>query len=204
MPEYSVFLSYSHDDLEVVSGLTPLLQIQRRDLIFLDKTALKPGQKWEEVLLNALDESKAVVVFWCHHSSCSAYVRKEFERAYAQQKEIIPVILDNRPVDKPLSEFQWIDLRDLIKHEAGDPIATIPSVTKAKRGDFTSEVNDLGNVHTKKESALAQPSELNVQLPHSPAYYPESAEIPANPFHSYAAERILEKLKEKIPAKNNY
>ncbi|RYF87270.1 MAG: hypothetical protein EON98_01075 [Chitinophagaceae bacterium] len=39
-------------------------------------------------------------------------MRKEFERAYAQQKEIISVILDDTPVDKPLSEFQWIELQD--------------------------------------------------------------------------------------------
>jgi len=203
MPQYSVFLSYSHDDLEVVSGLTPLLQIQRRDLIFLDKTVLKPGQKWEEVLLNALDESKAIVVFWCHHSSCSAYVRKEFERAYAQQKEIIPVILDDTPVDKPLSEFQWIDLRYLIKHETGRSDATISSRTNKEIHDFTSE-NSAEKADQKKEPDLIQRGELNVQPPRSPAYYPESTEMPASPFHSYAAEKILEKLNEKLPPENSY
>ena len=114
---YSVFLSYSHEDEIVVSGLKPLLEIQRKDLVFQDKTELVPGKKWEDAILNALDGSKAVVVFWCSHSSTSPYVKKEFERGYAQNKDIIPVLLDDTPLLSPLNEFQWIDLRRLVKHK---------------------------------------------------------------------------------------
>lgn len=49
---------------------------------------------------------------WCAHSASSPHVKAEWLEAYWMSKRIVPVLLDNTPLDEGLSEYQWIDMRD--------------------------------------------------------------------------------------------
>lgn len=112
---YGVFISYSHDDKDLVTRVVPLVRALRSDLVFQDVDMI-PGKPWERQLQGALDEAKMIIVFWCEHSSRSDYVRKEYEKAINQEKDVLPLLLDDSPLSDPLKAYQWVDFREIIKH----------------------------------------------------------------------------------------
>lgn len=115
--KYGVFISYSHDDAQLVLPVVQLVSSMREDLVFLDTKDLLPGKKWEPQLLSALDESAIVIVFWCQHSEKSENVRKELKQAIAAGKDIIPLLLDSTALDSALKDYQWIDFRYTMNHQ---------------------------------------------------------------------------------------
>lgn len=108
----SIFVSYSHRDAGLVTPVVGLLRATR-DLVFQDVSGLTPGMKWREQMEEALRVANLVIVFWCHHSSRSEEVRKEYELALGTKKDLLPVILDATPLPKELTEFQWVDFRGM-------------------------------------------------------------------------------------------
>ncbi len=114
--KYGVFISYSHADAELIEPVVRIIRTMRNDRVFQDKNDIQPGQPWEIQLTDALEEAKMVVVFWCSHSAASAYVREEYLRAIETKKKVLPVILDSSVMDKDLSAYQWIDMKDVITH----------------------------------------------------------------------------------------
>ena len=116
MNKCGVFISYSHDDVKYVSPIVRIIKAIRTDLVFQDTVDIKPGQQWEPQLMGALTEAELVIVFWCHHSAGSEYVKKEYETAIEQKKDILPLLLDDCELAAPLAKYQWIDLRTAIFH----------------------------------------------------------------------------------------
>lgn len=112
---YGVFISYSHEDKDLVTRVVPFVRALRSDLVFQD-VDMMPGKPWERQLQGALDEAKMIIVFWCEHSSRSDYVRKEYEKAIVQEKDVLPLLLDDSPLSDPLKTYQWVDFRTIIKH----------------------------------------------------------------------------------------
>jgi len=55
------------------------------------------GTDFEEVIIEALNNAKAVIVLWSEHSANSEWVNKEVQIAL-QQKKLKPVLLDDTPV----------------------------------------------------------------------------------------------------------
>src|SRR5262245_50402196 len=118
----SVFVSYSQQDAYLVSPVVRLLRATK-NLVFQDLDSLKPGRRWREQLEEAVGSATLVVVFWCHHSSRSVEVKKEYELALAAGKDVLPVLLDATPLPEGLGEFQWVDFRDLtgLRHRLPRP-----------------------------------------------------------------------------------
>jgi hypothetical protein len=117
MPE-SVFVSYSHEDTNLVQPFVALL----RGLVasvFLDANGIKPGKNWRDEIANAIRTSDLVAVFWCAHSAASSEVKLEYEMAIGNAKEVMPVLLDSTPLPDNLAVFQFVDFRQfaLAKHE---------------------------------------------------------------------------------------
>jgi len=108
----NIFISYSHTDTALVSPMVQLLRINN-EYVFQDFDSITPGKKWGEEINQAIDDAKLFVLFWCKHSKRSKEVQKEYLRAYELEKDILPVLLDNAPLPKKLSEFQWIDFRSI-------------------------------------------------------------------------------------------
>ena len=117
--KYDIFVSYYREHSKLVRALVLMLRIGKR-YIFLDEDELTPGQKWEENLIAGLKNAKWVVVIWCVHAKESKWVNREIKIAIDQNKSVIPVLIDNAPLPKVLSQFQWIDLRGLVRHDLID------------------------------------------------------------------------------------
>lgn len=69
MKKYNVFISYSHDDAELIAPVVRLIRTLKSNYVFQDTQDLMPSKPWESQLNNALDNAKIVIVFWCSHSA---------------------------------------------------------------------------------------------------------------------------------------
>src|SRR5688500_2684255 len=114
MSRYGVFVSYSHEDSLNVTPIVNIIRAVRKDLVFQDLYQIKPGKLWEPQLMKALTESRLLILFWCEHASNSPEVKKEYELALQQNKDILPILLDSTILDERLQGYQWIDVKDLI------------------------------------------------------------------------------------------
>lgn len=111
-----VFISYSREDKEFIAPIVKFIRALRGNLVFQDIQDILAGKPWEDQLNEALDNAKLVVVFWCSHSAKSEFVKKEYERAILENKDVLPVLLDNTPVEESLARYQWVDFREFLIH----------------------------------------------------------------------------------------
>jgi hypothetical protein len=109
----SVFVSYSHDDVALVTPIVKLLRLNKT-LVFQDMDSIELGRRWREQASRALAEARLIVLFWCVHSSRSSEVESEYRSALKTGKDLLPVLLDATPLPAELSEFQWIDFRGTV------------------------------------------------------------------------------------------
>jgi hypothetical protein len=109
----SVFVSYSHDDVALVTPIVKLLRLNKA-LVFQDLDSIELGKRWREQAGRALADARLVVLFWCVHSSHSNEVESEYKSALKTGKDLLPVLLDATPLPAELSEFQWIDFRGTV------------------------------------------------------------------------------------------
>jgi hypothetical protein len=114
-PEYDVFISYSHADIEWVSGhLIPMLRSWSLR-IWWDHSDLLPGQRLAGSLRESIRSARHVL-FVCTQSFInSEWCRDELETARAQDpgslmRKAIPVVLDRTAVPDLLSDTVWCDL----------------------------------------------------------------------------------------------
>jgi hypothetical protein len=179
---YGVFISYSHEDVKLVTPLVRLLRYERDDLIFHDKDGLRDGEPWEPQLLQRLSEVDTVMVFRCAHAAASEYVRKEYLQGIAEHKKILPIMLDQTKMTPELAAYQGIDFRDTGIHMAagaipappGAPPAAPPATPNSTKG------KSLGKRLDK------QVNEANI--------------VPA--FPKSLAEKVLGRLNEMMPVKS--
>lgn len=85
----NVFVSYSSHDGALVAPIVKLLNANRT-LVFQDVDSIQPGKRWRVELEKALNDSNMVVLFWCQHSSQSSEVKKEWQAAIDQEKDLLP------------------------------------------------------------------------------------------------------------------
>jgi hypothetical protein len=113
MNEYRVFVSYSRMDVRIVVPLVQLLRVID-ERVFRDLDSIPPGSLWRANLSSAIDGCQLLLVFWCRHASSSGEVETEYRQAIAQKKSVVPIILDNTNLTAELSEYQAIDLRQML------------------------------------------------------------------------------------------
>lgn len=119
MASKTTFISYSSQDETLIEGVTKMLRTQGR--IFRDKDSIQPGENWKESIDKAIEKARQVIVFWCCHSAESEWVKYELLKAMELKKPIIPVLCCGCKVDAAIRQFQWIDIRKIIRHDCSRP-----------------------------------------------------------------------------------
>lgn len=111
-----VFISYSSEDRDRIDPIVQLVRAMKKGSVFQDFVSIRPGEKWAEKIMKALEHCHTVLVFWCVHSAASDWVRQEYEASIKADKEIIPILLDDTEVPDPLRAYQWLDFRRNTPH----------------------------------------------------------------------------------------
>lgn len=99
---HDVFISYSRKDSETVSNIRSLLE-ENGISYWIDKTGIFSGQRYKEVIIDAIDTAKVVLFISSANSNRSKNVVKEIDEADKQDKIIMPIKLDDAPYDKNIS-----------------------------------------------------------------------------------------------------
>ena len=144
--KYGVFISYSHEDANIVSTIASLLGSMRNDLVFQDTKNLELGKKWKPQLFDALRQAEIVVIFWCQHSEASEFVKKEYREAIKLQKKIIPVYLDKTKLNRALAPYQGINLGPIMMHHDYTSPAMAKPMTPKKSKDLDTAWKNQKNL----------------------------------------------------------
>ena len=84
------------------------------------------------------------MVFWCSHSRSSEEVRKEYTAAIEQQKEVLPLLIDDTPLPAELAEYQYIDFRAAFPHgHAADKPSPAPSTAAPPSDSYSASERPL-------------------------------------------------------------
>jgi predicted nucleotide-binding protein len=107
-----LFVSYAREDYETVSRFASSLRSLGIET-WIDVDSLRPGEKWEPAIRNAIGQADGLLFFVSKHSMSSRWVKFEID-AMVEGSEmlVIPVILDDVPdLPSSIQARQWIDLR---------------------------------------------------------------------------------------------
>jgi hypothetical protein len=98
----SIFISYSHDDAGAAKELFAGLQEMGGDVAWFDKSALKPGDNWEQHILGAIQRCSLFLPLVSSNTEqrTEGYFRREWSEAAERcrkiqgRKLIFPVVID--------------------------------------------------------------------------------------------------------------
>ncbi len=114
-----LFVSYSRHDEPSIAAVVDLLRLTDTK-VFRDRDSIRAGDKWRTAIQKAIQQLTACLIFWCAHSATSSEVGREVELALKFRKRLIPVLLDDSPLNGLLQDFQAIDMRALQRHIPAD------------------------------------------------------------------------------------
>lgn len=81
-----IFASYSHKDRDIVRLCEAAVEATG-DRYLIDVKLLRSGDKWDERLLQAIDEADLFQLFWSRAAAASPYVEQEWQHALKLYRE---------------------------------------------------------------------------------------------------------------------
>jgi hypothetical protein len=88
---HDIFLSYSREDIDYAKGIAD--QLEKKGFSVWWDRKIQVGTPFDEVIENAIDNSKCVVIIWSKNSVISQWVRAEAEEG-RRRKILAPVLLE--------------------------------------------------------------------------------------------------------------
>ena len=89
--QHDIFISYAREDQSYAQRLAQALEEESWSVWWDLK--LRPGERFDEVIEQAIDNSGCVIVIWSNHSVKSRYVRDE--AAYALDlNKLVPISIE--------------------------------------------------------------------------------------------------------------
>lgn len=101
---------------------------------------LSGGDLWLDTIHDAINSSTSLLVLVSRHSLQSSWVKSEVAQAFTAKKRIIPVKIDDSPLDQSglqlvLSSFQMIDATKSEKEAANQVVATLSRSARIEISD---------------------------------------------------------------------
>ncbi len=143
-----IFISYASEDRERAKTLAEALEAQNWS-VWRDRV-IPAGRTFDEVIEEAIDAAKCIVVVWSEASVKSRWVRTEAEKG-AHRGIFVPVLIEN--VRIPLA-FRRIQAADLIEWDGSDAFPALQKLVadiKAVLGSFPAEVEAKQEAESKGE-----------------------------------------------------
>jgi nucleotide-binding universal stress UspA family protein len=135
----TVFLSYSHEDKEIVSEVAELLRADGIDVWF-DLSEIHWGDSIQERVSRGLDSADFLAFFMSPSSLGNAWPRAELNTIISRQLSgdrgamVLPILLQDTEIPPILRDIRYLDLRDRdVKGKAQELIAAIRHQMKNKR-----------------------------------------------------------------------
>ncbi|MCK5437349.1 MAG: toll/interleukin-1 receptor domain-containing protein, partial [Desulfobulbaceae bacterium] len=109
---HDVFITYSSKDRATGDAVCAALEAREIDCWIAPRNLL-PGRSWGGAIIEALEQSRFLVLVYTSNSNNSQQVLREIERAVSKNITIIPLRLDITPLSTDLEYFlsscQWME-----------------------------------------------------------------------------------------------
>jgi len=110
-PRQWVFLSHSHNDRATAVRLQAVLD-RHGAKTYLDQDQIQAGDVLPSKITSGIMACDVLLLLWSATAAESAWVRREWKLALANDKRVVPYRLDRSPFPAPLSSLVSIDASD--------------------------------------------------------------------------------------------
>ena len=156
-----VFICHSSQDKEVADAICESLEAHKISC-WIAPRDVRPGKNWGSAIVEAIAESKVLVLILSKHSNSSPQVVREIERAVHKELTIIPFrvddILPSEDLEYFVSSCHWLDAMEppLQPHldALRDAILGTESTESSRQGSTASK-KSRGHSRLKLWGALA-------------------------------------------------
>lgn len=111
-----IFISYSRIDKNTVFPFVRRIEQELNTICWIDSEGIEGGSQFEEVIVNAIDESKVVLFMLSDSSINSMWTRREVFYAEDEGKKIVPIVIDGKGLRKwfkfHFGNVDYIDIQD--------------------------------------------------------------------------------------------
>ena len=111
-----IFISYSRIDKNIVFPFVKRIEQELSTTCWIDYEGIESGSQFEEVIVNAIEESKVVLFMLSDNSINSKWTKREVLYAEDEDKRIVPIIVDDKGLRKwfkfHFGNVDYIDIKD--------------------------------------------------------------------------------------------
>jgi hypothetical protein len=117
-PEYDVFVSYCHADVDLAAAVVDQLRDQGPEVrIFIDRAELEPGVAWQQKLYQSIDSARKVLTLYSPAYLASKACQEEYNIAQvlhqrSQAGVLFPVFARSADLPPYMTHWQYIDCRE--------------------------------------------------------------------------------------------
>jgi hypothetical protein len=108
-PAQLAFFSYAHEDAEFALRLAKDLRAGGA-AIWIDRLDIKPGQRWDRAIEDALAKCPQLLVILSPNATESTNVMDEVSLALEEGKTVLPVVHRQCKIPFRLRRLQYVDL----------------------------------------------------------------------------------------------
>lgn len=111
-----IFISYSRIDKNIVFPFVKRIEQELKTICWIDSEGIESGSQFEDVIVNAIDESKVVLFMLSDSSINSKWTKREVLYAEDEGKRIVPIVVDKKGLRKwfkfHFGNVDYIDIND--------------------------------------------------------------------------------------------
>ena len=111
-----IFISYSRLDKNIVFPFVKRIEQELKTTCWIDSEGIESGSQFEEVIVNAIEESKVVLFMLSDNSINSKWTKREVLYAEDEGKRIVPAVVDKKGLRKwfkfHFGNVDYIDIND--------------------------------------------------------------------------------------------
>lgn len=111
-----IFVSYSRLDKDLVFPFVKRIEQELNTICWIDSEGIESGSQFEEVIVNAIEESEVVLFMLSDSSINSKWTKREVLYAEDEGKRIVPIVVDDKGLRKwfrfHFGNVDYIDIND--------------------------------------------------------------------------------------------
>ncbi len=180
-----IFISYASADREKAKMLAGALE-QKNWKVWWDRNILH-GKKYDDVIQEALDTSKCIVVLWSNESVNSDYVKDEAEEG-TKRNILVPVLIEDVKIPLGFRRIQAAKLYDWERFSEHKEFDILVESILVNISESTKEIKE------NREAVFWQKSKENKNIEFYKSYL---RRYPGGKYEKEALEKILKLQKEK-------
>jgi hypothetical protein len=154
-----IFISYASADRERARLLADALS-QKGWSVWWDRT-IPPGKEFDQVIEEALDAAKCVVVLWSKTSTASSWVKTEAAEAM-RRKILVPALIDETKI--PL-EFRRLQAADLSHWQGEDSHPELEKFFQSIQANLSAMVEAVSEVKSTPPPLPVRPQPVEPPRP---------------------------------------